>query len=104
MPDVFPFVHRAQILFVAARNHVPAIYVTSDWVREGGLLSYGVDIGDLYGRAAAYVDRILRGAKPADLPVQLPVKFQMVLNTKTANLLGLTMPPSILVRAKEVIE
>ena len=72
--------------------------------RDGGLLSYGPDYGDLFRRAANYVDRILRGAKPAELPVQLPTKFEMVLNLKTAKALGLTVPPSILPRADEVIE
>ena len=104
MPDAFVQVHRAQIISLAARNNVPAVYQLSLFAREGGLLSYGPDGADLFRRAASYVDRILRGAKPADLPVQLPVKFEMAVNAKTAKALGLTVPPSILLRADEVIE
>jgi putative ABC transport system substrate-binding protein len=83
---------------------VPAVYWVSDFARDGGLLSYGVDLADLWRRAATYVDRILRGGKPAELPVQLPTKFEMVVNLKTAKALGLTVPPSIRLRADEVIE
>jgi putative ABC transport system substrate-binding protein len=83
----------------AAQNNVPAVYATSFFVSNGGLLSYGVDQEDSFRRAATYVDRILRGAKPGDLPVQFPTKFEMVLNLKTAKALGLAVPPSILVRA-----
>jgi ABC-type uncharacterized transport system substrate-binding protein len=104
MPDAFLGSHHAQIISLAARNNVPAVYADSIFARDGGLLSYGPNRVDNYRRAASYVDRILRGAKPADLPVQLPVKFEMVLNAKTAKALGLTVPPSILVRADEVIE
>jgi putative ABC transport system substrate-binding protein len=104
MPGAFMVAHRALIIFAAARNNVPAVYTNSGFAREGGLLSYGVDQVDLYRRAATYVDRILRGAKPGDLPVQLPTKFEMVVNRKTATALGLTVPPSILLRADEVIE
>ena len=81
-----------------------AVYALSYLVRDGGLLSYGVDLGDNFRRAASYVDRILRGAKPGDLPVQLPTKFEMVVNLKTAKALGLAIPPSIMLRADEVIE
>jgi putative ABC transport system substrate-binding protein len=88
----------------AARNNVPAVYSNSEFVRDGGLLSYGLDPGDNYRRAASYVDRILRGEKPGDLPVQFPTKFEMVVNRKTATALGLPVPPSILLRATEVIE
>ena len=88
----------------AARNNVPAVYPDSAYVRGDGLLSYGIDQVDLLPRAASYVDRILRGAKPGDLPVQLPTKFEMVVNLKTAKALGLTVPPSIMLRATEVIE
>jgi putative tryptophan/tyrosine transport system substrate-binding protein len=87
-----------------ARNNVPAVYNLSAYARDGGLLSYGVDLVDTYRRAATYVDRILRGAKPGDLPVQFPSKFEMVVNLKTAKALGLTVPESILLRADEVIE
>jgi putative ABC transport system substrate-binding protein len=97
-------VHRAPIILAAARNNVPAVYNASLVVRDGGLLSYGVDRLDSYRRAATYVDRILRGAKPADLPVQLPTKFEMAVNLKTAKALGLTVPPLMLARADEVIE
>jgi putative ABC transport system substrate-binding protein len=96
--------HRAPIISAAARNNVPAVYSLSDVARDGGLLSYGVDQVDTLRRAASYVDRILRGAKPGDLPVQLPTKFEMVVNLKTAKALGLAVPPSILLRATEVIE
>jgi putative ABC transport system substrate-binding protein len=102
--DVFALAHRASITSAAARNNVPAVYWASEFVREGGLLSYGVDRVDTFRRAATYVDRILRGAKPAELPVQLPTKFEMVLNLKTAKALGLVVPPSILLRADEMIE
>jgi putative ABC transport system substrate-binding protein len=104
MPDNFTFLHRAPIISAVARNNVPAVYWVPDFVREGGLLYYGVERVDAYRRAAIYVDRILRGAKPAELPVQFPTKFEMVVNLKTAKALGLTVPQSILLRADEVIE
>jgi putative ABC transport system substrate-binding protein len=105
MPDAWMTAHRAPIISAAARNNVPAVYNSSSyWARDGGLLSYGSDPVDLFRRAASYVDRILRGDKPADLPVQFPTKFEMVVNLKTAKALGLTIPLSILVRADEVIE
>jgi putative ABC transport system substrate-binding protein len=104
MPDTTTFLHRAPLILAAARNGVPAVYWFSSFAREGGLLSYGVDLPDLYRRAATYVDRILRGEKPGDLPVQFPTKFEMVVNLKTAKALGLTVPPSIVLRADEVIE
>jgi putative ABC transport system substrate-binding protein len=103
-PDLFTGVHRASIMLAAARNNVPAIYGASAQVRDGGLLSYGPDAVDLYRRAASYVDRILRGEKPGDLPVQFPTKFEMAVNLKTAKALGLAVPQSILLRADEVIE
>jgi putative tryptophan/tyrosine transport system substrate-binding protein len=104
MPDTFTIVHRVPIILAAARNNVPAVYSQSDFARDGGLLSYGPDRVDNFRRAAAYVDRILRGAKPGDLPVQFPTRYEMVLNLKTAKVLGLAVPPSILLRADEVIE
>jgi putative ABC transport system substrate-binding protein len=105
MPDAFfANVHRAPIISAAARNNVPAVFWLSDFARDGGLLSYGPDGVDNFRRAASYVDRILRGEKPGDLPVQFPTKFEMVVNRKTAKALGLEVPLSILVRADEVIE
>jgi putative ABC transport system substrate-binding protein len=104
MPDLFMFVHRASIISAAARNNIPAVAPGSHFAKDGGLLSYGPDIADNCRRTATYADRILRGEKPGDLPVQFPTKFEMVLNLKTAQTLGLTIPPSILARADEVIE
>jgi putative ABC transport system substrate-binding protein len=104
MSDAFVIAHRAPIILAAARNNVPAVYISSDFVRDGGLLSYGPDLVDNFRRATTYVDRILRGAKPADLPVQFPTKFEMVLNRKTVKALGLAVPPSILLRADGLIE
>jgi putative ABC transport system substrate-binding protein len=104
MPDTFTVTHRAAIILAAARNNVPAVYSLSAFARDGGLLSYGVDQVDTFRRAANYVDRILRGEKPGDLPVQFPVKYEMIVNRKTATALGLEVPPSILLRADEVIE
>jgi putative ABC transport system substrate-binding protein len=104
MPGVFTLVHRASIISAATRNNVPAVYYLSTFARDGGLLSYGFDSVDTSRRAATYVDRILRGEKPGDLPVQFPTKFEMVVNRKTANALGLAIPPSIILRADEVIE
>ena len=104
MPDVFTIAYRAPIISAAARNNVPAVYPSSPYARDGGLLSYGVDLVDTWRRAASYVDRILRGAKPGDLPVQFPVKYELVVNLKTAKALGLEVPLSIRVRADEVIE
>jgi putative tryptophan/tyrosine transport system substrate-binding protein len=104
MPELFTYVHRAPIILAAARNNVPAVYYLSDFARDGGLLSYGNDVTDTFRRAASYVDRILRGAKPAELPVQLPTKFEMVINLKTAKALGLTIPETVLATADEVIQ
>jgi putative ABC transport system substrate-binding protein len=102
--DAFTVVHHARIILAGARNSVPAVYPLSFYAREGGLLSYGPDREDPWRRAASYVDRILRGENPGDLPVQFPTKFEMVVNRKTATALGLVVPPSILLRADEVIE
>jgi putative tryptophan/tyrosine transport system substrate-binding protein len=104
MPDIFMTAHRARIISAATRNNVPAVYYLSAFARDGGLLSYGVDRVDTFRRAATYVDRILRGEKPGDLPVQFPSKFELVVNLKTARALGLTVPQSLLLRADEVIE
>jgi putative ABC transport system substrate-binding protein len=104
IPDAWTLLHRSPIISAAARNHVPAIYSLSAFAGDGGLLSYGSDPVDLFRRAASYVDRILRGAKPAELPVQLPTKFEMVVNRKTARALGLEVPRTLLARADEVIE
>jgi putative ABC transport system substrate-binding protein len=100
----FLVAHRVPIILAAARNNVPAVSNQYDFARDGGLLSYGPDPVDPFRRAASYVDRILRGEKPGDLPVQLPTKFEMVVNRKTATALGLAVPPSIMLRADEVIE
>jgi putative ABC transport system substrate-binding protein len=102
--DAFMAVHRVPIILAAARNRVPAVCALSSLARDGGLLSYGPDLVDTWRRAATYVDRILRGAKPSDLPVQFPTKYEMVLNLKTAKALGLAVPRTILLRADEVIE
>jgi putative ABC transport system substrate-binding protein len=102
--DVFTTTHRASLISAAAQNNVPAVYQPSYFARDGGLLTYGPDAVDPFRRAATYVDRILRGEKPADLPVQFPTKFEMVVNLKTAKALGLAIPPSIMLRADEIIE
>jgi putative ABC transport system substrate-binding protein len=104
LPDTFMVGHLAPIISAAARNNVPAVYSLSVFARDGGLLSYGVDQIDAFRRAASYVDRILRGAKPGDLPVQFPTKFELVINLKTAKALGLTIPETLLATADEVIQ
>jgi putative ABC transport system substrate-binding protein len=104
MPDAFMFLHRAPIILATARNNVPAVYAYSEVARDGGLLSYGVDLVDIWRRAATYVDRILRGTKPAELPVQFPTKVEMAINLKTAKALGLTVPETLLATADEVIQ
>jgi putative ABC transport system substrate-binding protein len=95
--------HRVTMIEAAARNHLPVMYPQSDHIDAGGLLYYGVSITDLYRRAAKYVDKILRGAKPADLPVEQPTKFELDINLKTAKQIGLTIPPNVLARADRVI-
>jgi putative ABC transport system substrate-binding protein len=102
--DAFNFAHRALIIALAARHRLPAIYYLGRIVREGGLMSYGPDGTDIFRRSASYVDRILKGEKPADLPVQNPTKFELAINFKTAKELGLEIPPTLLARADEVIE
>jgi putative ABC transport system substrate-binding protein len=100
-----PIVANVQLLIeVAARERVPAVYPFGSYAKRGGLVAYGVELNDLFRRAAAYVDRILKGEKPAELPVQAPTKFELIVNVKTAKALGLTVPPSLLARADEVIE
>jgi len=104
LPGVFMLAHRAPIISAAAANNVPAVYWLSPFAKDGGLLSYGVDQADIWRRAAIYVDRILRGAKLGDLPVQFPTKFDMAVNLKTAKALGLTIPAILQATADEVIE
>lgn len=102
--DVFTAVHRPAIIAQTAGHRVPAIFPWRFGAADGGLLSYGVDVADLHRRAAAYVDRVLKGAKPADLPVQQPTKFELVINLKTAKALGIEVPPTLLATADEIIE
>ena len=104
MAGVFTNVHRAPIILAAARNNVPAVYGRSYYARDGGLLSYGPDPVDPWPRAATYIDRILRGAKVSELPVQYPTKFRLVINLKTAKAIGVEIPPTLFALATEVIE
>ncbi|MBI4489227.1 MAG: ABC transporter substrate-binding protein [Deltaproteobacteria bacterium] len=97
-------IHRKRIVDFAAKNRLPAIYTGSEYVDAGGLMFYGVSFPDLYRRAATYVDKILKGAKPADLPVEQPTKFELIINLKTAKQIGLTIPPNVLARANKVIK
>jgi ABC-type uncharacterized transport system substrate-binding protein len=96
--------HRARVAGLAARHRLPSIFDSKEYVEHGGLMSYGPDLGDLFRRAATYVDRILKGAKPGDLPIEQPTKFELVINPSTARVLGLTIPPSVLARADELIQ
>jgi putative tryptophan/tyrosine transport system substrate-binding protein len=104
LPDIFTVAHHQLVIALAARHRVPTIYPYRFMVEREGLISYGVDINNLFERAAAYVDRILKGAKPAELPVQAPTKFELVINRKTAKALGLDVPPTLLARAEDVLE
>jgi putative ABC transport system substrate-binding protein len=104
IPDAFTIQHRAEIIALATRHHIPAVYWSRSFTELGGLISYGPYIVDEYRRAASYVDRILKGSKPSELPVQAPVKFELVVNLKTAKTLGLDVPPSLLAAADEVID
>jgi putative ABC transport system substrate-binding protein len=104
LPSTFMLANRDMIIALAVRHHLPAIYPFRSWAASGGLLAYGNVAADAFRQAAAYIDRILRGAEPADLPVQAPVKFELVINLKTAKAMGLTIPESFLLRADEVIE
>ena len=103
-PDAFTVIHHAMIIELAARHRLPAVYAYRSFVAEGGLMSYGPDVYDIFRRTASYVDRILKGAKPADLPVEAPVKFEFVINLKTAKALGLQIPDKLLALADGVIE
>jgi putative ABC transport system substrate-binding protein len=103
-PDPFIFVHRQLIVEFAAKHKLPSMYSFREYVDAGGLMSYGTSFPDLFYRAAAYVDKILKGAKPADLPVEQPSKFELVINLKTAKQIGLTIPPGVLARADKVIK
>jgi putative ABC transport system substrate-binding protein len=104
LPDSFTVAHHQQVIALAARYRVPTVYSYRFMVERGGLISYGVDIDNLFERAATYIDRILKGAKAAELPVQAPTKFELVINQKTAKALGLDVPPALLARAEDVIE
>jgi putative ABC transport system substrate-binding protein len=104
LDDVLLTTHRARLLELTAQNRLPAIYGFREFVDAGGLMAYGVNFPGMYRRAASYVDKILKGAKPADMPLEQPTKFELVINLKTAKALGLTIPPSLLQRADQVIE
>ena len=104
MPDAFMITYRAEVTSLAARYRLPAVYAFRFFTILGGLLSYGEDLTDNFRRAATYADRILKGEKPSELPVQAPVKFELVVNLKTAEALGLTVPSSLLATADELIE
>ena len=102
--DSYTSTHRKTIIELAARHSIPAMFSWREFVTDGGLIGYGIDRVDMYRRSPLYVDRILKGTKPMDLPVQQPTKFELGINLKTAKALGLTVPPMLLTRADEVIE
>ena len=102
--DGFMFAHRATLLMLASAAKLPIAYAATQFAKEGGLLSYGANLEDSLRRSAWYVDKILKGAKPSDLPIEQPTKFELVVNLKTARALGITVPPSVLLRADKVIE
>jgi putative ABC transport system substrate-binding protein len=104
LPDLFTVTNRESIVALATRHRLPAVYPFRYFAASGGLMSYGTEVLDTYRQAASYVDRILKGEKPSDLPVQQPAKFEFVINLKTANALGLEVPPTLLARADEVIQ
>jgi ABC-type uncharacterized transport system substrate-binding protein len=104
LPDSVFQRHRVRVAGLAAKNRLPSMYGVSEYVKAGGLISYGPNLSDLFRRSATFVDKILRGAKPADLPVQQPTKFELTINLKTAKALGLTIPPAVLARADEIIQ
>jgi putative ABC transport system substrate-binding protein len=104
VPDAVFGLHRAQLQDFAAKSRLPAMYGLREHPEAGGLMSYAVDLRDSFRRSATYVDKILKGAKPADLPIEQPTKFELVINLKTAKALGLTIPPVVLTRADEVIQ
>src|SRR5262249_17113270 len=103
-PSAFATIHRDLIIGLAARHRLPSVYGFSYYAASGGLIAYGIDVRDMYARAARYVDRILKGENPGDLPIQAPTKFELVINLKTAKAIGLEVPPTLLARADEVIE
>ena len=102
--DPLTTLHSKRIVELAAKNRLPGMYPTRQFVEEGGLMAYGINIGDLYHRAATYVDKVIKGAKPADLPVEQPTKFEFIINLKTAKQIGVTIPPNVLARADKVIK
>ena len=104
VPSPLSTSYRSALAELALKHRLPAMYGHRDYVEAGGLMSYGADIDDLNRRTALYIDKILKGAKPADLPVEQPTKFELAVNARTAKALGLAMPPSLLVRADEMIE
>ena len=104
VPDAVFGLHRGRLQDLAAKSRLPAMYGSREHTEAGGLMSYAVDLRDSFRRSATYVDKILKGAKPSDLPIEQPTKFELVINLKTARAFGLTIPPSVLVRADHVIE